>query len=256
MVGATLAGRRWGGAVSGWLIGLPLTSGPLVVVLALEHGRRFAARSATGSLSGAIAEAAFCLGWALGGRAPLLVASVAFVGAAAAVHGLPLLALVILAPLALVLALRLLPPFPPRAAAVATPRWDLPARVVVAVVVIVSLSAAATTIGARLTGLLAVYPAYSAILASFARRLEGRPAAVGLLRGLLVGLFSFAAFYSLLAFLLPRTGTGSAFAAAIAATLIVQGVSALRILRRQASRSERDLPLAARSSSLPAAPPR
>jgi len=35
MVGATLAGRRWGGAVSGWLIGLPLTSGPLVFIVAL-----------------------------------------------------------------------------------------------------------------------------------------------------------------------------------------------------------------------------
>ena len=238
MVGATLAGRRWGSAVSGWLIGLPLTSGPLVLVLVLEHGRRFAARTATGSLSGAVAEAAFCVGWAFGGRVPLLIATLAFAAAAAAVHGLPLLALVLLAPAALVLALRLLPPFPPRTEAVATPRWDLPARAVVAVLVVVSLSAAATTIGARLTGLLAVYPAYSAILASFALRLEGRAAAVGLLRGLLVGLFSFAAFYSLLAFLLPRAGTGVAFASAIAAALTVQGISLLRILRHPASRSE------------------
>jgi hypothetical protein len=256
MIGATLAGRRWGGAVSGWLIGLPLTSGPLVFILALEHGRPFAARSAAGSLSGAVAEAAFCVGWTFGGRAPLVVATLGFAGAAAAVHSLQLAVLVVLVPISLVVALRLLPPFPPRTDAVATPRWDLPARAVVAVLVIVSLSAAATTIGARLTGLLAVYPAYSAILASFALRLEGRAAAIGLLRGLLVGLFSFAAFYSLLAFLLPRTGTGGAFAAAIVAALMVQGVSLLRILRRRASRSERDRPPAAPSSPLPAAPPR
>ena len=51
--------------------------------------------------------------------------------------------------------------------------------------------------------LLAVYPLYSAVLAAFAHRLEGRAAAVGLLRGLLVGLFSFTAFYSTLAILLP-----------------------------------------------------
>ena len=247
MIGATLAGRRWGGAVSGWLIGLPLTSGLLVLVLALEQGRGFAARTATGSLSGAVAEGAFCVGWAFGGRAPLLVASLGFAAAAAAVHGLPLAALVVLAPLALVVALRLLPPFPPRAEAVRTPRWDLPARAVVAVAAIVTLSALATTIGARLTGLLAVYPLYSAVLATFARRLEGRAAAVGLLRGLLVGLFSFAAFYSLLAFLLPRIGTGGAFACAIAASLTVQGLSLLRILRRPASRSEPHLPPAVTS---------
>lgn len=256
MVGATLAGRRWGNAVSGWIVGLPLTSGPLVLILVLEHGRSFAARTATGSLSGAIAEAAFCVGWAFGGRAPLLVASVGFAAAATAVHGLPLLALVILVPIALVVALRLLPPFPARTEAVRTPRWDLPARVVVAVLVIVSLSAAATTIGARLTGVLAVYPAYSAILATFALRLEGRAAAVGLLRGLLLGLFSFAAFYSVLTFALPRIGTGGAFAGAIGAALIVQALSLLRILRRPASRSERDLPVAAPASPSLPAPPR
>jgi hypothetical protein len=229
MTGATLAGRRWGGAVSGWIVGLPLTSGPLVVILVLEHGRAFGARTATGSLSGAIAEAAFCVGWAFGGRVPLLVASLGFAAAAAAVHGLPLLALVILVPIALVLALQLLPPFPARTDAVRTPRWDLPARVVVAVVAIVTLSALATMIGARLTGLLAVYPAYSAILASFALRLEGRPAAVGLLRGLLLGLFSFGAFYSLLAFLLPRVWTGGAFAASVGAALTVQLASLGRV---------------------------
>jgi len=256
MVGATLAGRRWGNAVSGWLIGLPLTSGPLVLVLAVEHGRRFAGRTATGSLSGAVAEAAFCAGWAFGGRAPLLAASLGFAAAAVLVHGLPLPALVVLVPAALVLALRLLPPFPARTDRVRTPRWDLPARAAFAVLAIVTLSALATTIGARLTGLLAVYPAYSAILASFALRLEGRAAAVGLLRGLLVGLFSFAAFYSLLAFLLPRVGTGAAFASAIAAALTVQGLSLLRILRRPASRSGRDRPPAAPASPSIPAPPR
>ena len=258
MAGATLAGRRWGGAVSGWLIGLPLTSGPLVVVLVLQHGRRFAAHTAAGSLSGAAAEAAFCVGYAFGGRAPLVAASLAFAAAAAAaaVHPVPLAGLVAIAPVALVLALRLLPPFPPRGEPVRTPRWDLPARVVVAAGVILALSAAATTIGARLTGLLAVYPLYSAVLATFAHRLEGRAAAVGLLRGLLLGLFSFSTFYAVLAFALPRIATAGAFAAAVAGALIVQAVSLRRILPRPASRSGREHPPAAASSPSPAAPPR
>jgi hypothetical protein len=173
---------------------------------------------------------------------PLLFASLGFAVAALAVHAVPLAWLVGLAPAALVLALFVLPAFPARTeTSVRPPRWDLPARAIITAGVVL---------------LLAVYPAYSAILASFALRLEGRAAAIGLLRGLLVGLFSFAAFYSLLAFLLPHTGTGGAFAAAIAAAVMVQGVSLLRILRRQASRSERDRPTAAPSSPLPAAPPR
>jgi len=235
MIGATLAGRRWGGAVSGWLIGLPLTSGPLVLILALEHGRRFASHTAVGSLSGAVAEAAFCVGYALSPRLPLVAASAGFAAAAAAVHGLPFAVLVGLALLALVLALAVLPPFPPRGAAVRTPRWDLPARALVATGVILALSAGATTIGARLTGLLAVYPLYSAVLAAFAHRLEGRAAAVGLLRGLLVGLFAFTAFYSVLALALARLSVGAAFACAIAAALTVQAASLRGVTRTEGS---------------------
>src|SRR5437016_7099204 len=44
----TLAGRRWGPAVGGWLAGLPLTSGPVSVFLALEQGPGFAVRAAVG----------------------------------------------------------------------------------------------------------------------------------------------------------------------------------------------------------------
>ena len=43
---ATLAGRRWGPGVGGWLAGLPLTSGPVSLILALEQGPEFAARAA------------------------------------------------------------------------------------------------------------------------------------------------------------------------------------------------------------------
>jgi O-antigen/teichoic acid export membrane protein len=38
---ASLARRRWGHAVSGWLLGLPLTSGPVAFFLAIERGASF-----------------------------------------------------------------------------------------------------------------------------------------------------------------------------------------------------------------------
>ncbi len=41
----SLAGRRWGPTVSGWLVGLPLTSGPVAFFLALEQGNVFAAQA-------------------------------------------------------------------------------------------------------------------------------------------------------------------------------------------------------------------
>ena len=254
MVGATLAGRRWGGAVSGWLIGLPLTSGPLVFYLALDHGRRFAAHTAVGSLSGAIAEVAFCLAYGLaarrGWKIAVLTASAGFVAAAVALQALPLglalpmplLPLLAAGVLALAAGLLLLPhPRERTPAAVRTPRWDLAARAAVATCLVVALAALAPTIGARLTGLLAVYPLYSAVLAAFAHRLQGQAAALGLLRGLLVGLFSFTAFYAVLGALLARTGTATAFGSAVAAALLVQAGSLWPLRRLARSRSEATL---------------
>ena len=46
-----LAGRRWGPAVGGWIAGLPLTSGPVSLYLALEQGKTFAATAAVNSLA-------------------------------------------------------------------------------------------------------------------------------------------------------------------------------------------------------------
>ena len=60
---ATLAGRRWGPAVGGWLAGLPLTSGPVSFILALEQGPEFAARAALGTLFGLVSLASFCLAY-------------------------------------------------------------------------------------------------------------------------------------------------------------------------------------------------
>jgi len=244
MVGATLAGRRWGSAVSGWLVGFPLTSGPLVLYLALDHGRRFAARTAVGSLSGAIAEVAFCLGYGLGARGgwrvALATASACFAVTAAVLqtlplgYGLPLLPLLAAVVAALAAGLRLLPRSAgPDAVPVRTPRWDLAVRAAVATGLVLALAALAPRIGARLTGLLAVYPLYSAVLAAFAHRLQGSPAAIALLRGLLVGLFSFTAFYVVVPELLVRTGTAPAFACGVAAAFAVQA-GTLRGLRRRA----------------------
>src|SRR5438270_4777170 len=88
--GASLAARRWGHAVSGWVVGLPLTSGPIAFFLALERGTSFAAAAALGSLAGAIAEAAFCVAYALGARAAwptaLTAAGVTFAAVAAALQ--------------------------------------------------------------------------------------------------------------------------------------------------------------------------
>ena len=65
VAGLTLIGRRWGPAATGAVAGLPLTSGPVSIFLALEQGKDFAAHAAITTLAGLIAVGAFCLAYAL-----------------------------------------------------------------------------------------------------------------------------------------------------------------------------------------------
>jgi len=227
---ASLAGRRWGQAVGGWLVGLPLTSGPVAFFLALDQGAGFAAAVAVGSLTGALAEVAFCLayGWSArrGWPLALAAASVAFAVAATGLQrlALPLLALTAIAIVMLVIALRLMPK---RAAVIVTapaPRWDLPARMIITTVLVVALTGLAPWLGPRLSGVLATFPVYAAILAVFAHRAGAAPA-VQVLRGLLLGLFSFAGFFLVLGGLIERLGVAGGFVAATAAALAIQAGS-------------------------------
>ena len=55
---ASLAARRWGHTVSGYLGGLPLIGGPITFYLALDHGAEFAARSAMVTLAAILGQAA------------------------------------------------------------------------------------------------------------------------------------------------------------------------------------------------------
>ncbi|HUM16938.1 MAG TPA: hypothetical protein VL086_14685 [Candidatus Nitrosotalea sp.] len=233
---ATLVGRRWGQSIGGWLVGLPLTTGPVAFFIALDHGAAFAAAAVVGSLVGAIAEAAFSVAYgrsaARGGwPRSLLVGSVAYAAVAAVLQGLVLGPLLLfgLVIVALIVALGLMPAGETAAVLAPPPPWDLPARMVLATAVVLVLTALAPRLGARVSGLLATYPLFAAILTAFGHRLQGAGAAVSVLRGLLFGLFSFAAFCLVLAVGLVPLGIAGAFAAAIAVALLVQGAALWRL---------------------------
>ena len=86
---ASLGARRWGPTAGGWIVALPLTSGPVALFLALDRGPTFAAAAAHASLAGCLAIAAYCLAYSRladrGWRSALTVATGAWlVGALAA----------------------------------------------------------------------------------------------------------------------------------------------------------------------------
>ena len=236
---ASLASRRWGESIGGWFVGLPLTSGPVCFFLALDEGSEFAAAAGIGCLAGAAAEAGFCIAYGrvarhAGWPAALIVASIAFMAGAAVLTAvaLPLWPLAILVCAALTLALWLLPwlgcgdtELP------GLPPWDIPARMIVATALVLGLTALAPIAGPRLSGLLATYPVFAAVLAVFAQRNRGAAAAIQVLLGLLTGLFAFTGFFTALTLSLPSLGIGAGFAIATAVALAIQAAS-LRVLRR------------------------
>ena len=60
----TLAGRRFGPRIGGWLNALPMVAGPVLFFLALEQGDLFVARAAEATLAGLAAVAAFAVVYA------------------------------------------------------------------------------------------------------------------------------------------------------------------------------------------------
>jgi hypothetical protein len=238
---ASLAGRRWGPAVSGWLVGLPLTSAPVTFLLALEHGPAFAAQVALGTLAGTASQVLFAIAYAWLARrhgSPLAFVggSLTFAVSTALLAGLrvPLAVLASAVVVVLVLGLRAIPA-PRREARLATaplPRWDLPARMVVATLIVGMLIGLAPVLGPRVTGLLSPFPVYAAILTIFAHRAQGGPTAIGVLRGLLAGLFGFVGFFVVVAGSIERFCIAPAFVTATLIALVVQLVS-LRGLRAE-----------------------
>jgi hypothetical protein len=237
--GTSLAGRKWGPAVSGWLIGLPLTSGPVAFFLALSHDRAFVASAALGTLSGALALVGFGLSYAwlaVRFKWPIALAGsilcYAMLTATMQNLVLPLAPLFVLVNLAIIVGIWLMPKGIALKGDETKPgRWDIPARILIGTSFILVLTGIAPFIGPRLTGLLSTIPLYTAILTVFAHRLQGGAGAASVLRGLLFGMFSFAGFFLALAILIEASGIATSFLVAIFSALAIQGFSFLRLKR-------------------------
>jgi hypothetical protein len=235
---ATLAGRRWGPAVGGWLAGLPLTSGPVSLILALEQGPEFAARAALGTLFGLVSLASFCLAYGavtrrMGWPGCLVVALGAFGVSTLVLRGVALpfglafaLVCAVLAGVGALMAGGD-PPRPPRRLL----PGDLVVRMAIAALLVLVLTSAAATLGPALAGSLSPIPVFGAILAAFAHRDQGGAAAAQLLRGMVLGSFGFATFMLVVGGLLDRLAIGPTYALASASALGVHAVS-LSVIRR------------------------
>lgn len=255
----TLAVRRWGPAVGGWLAGLPVVAGPVLVFYALEQGSAFAAQAAHATLTGLIATVAFTVAYA---RCAVRVPWYGCVPAGWIVFAATLVLLYRLQPslvLSLVLLLaataigrRALGPAEagpsvhqdagsagdqdarayvhpgvgagfsrPASEPVAQPRGDLAIRLAATATLVLVLTGLAARLGATLSGLLNAFPVLTTIVAAFTHAQRGRTATVAFLNGYLQAVAGFGLFCIVMAVALTRLG----LAGALMAALIVQFAS-------------------------------
>lgn len=229
---ASLAGRRWGPAVSGWIVGMPLTSGPVIFFVALSNGTTFAESAALGVLSGGISLVLYAMTYSwVATRFPWYVS----IAASLTVFSLstlylqsitvPLLVIVPVVALAIVAGLTFMPKGEVEPGESKLSQWDIPVRILIGTSFILLITGIAPFIGSRMTGLLTTIPLYVTILSIFAHRDYGPAAAAHVLRGLLYGMFAFTGFFLVLSLLIENSTLAVSFGLATLTALVVQGTS-------------------------------
>lgn len=232
LVGAvTLAVRRWGPGVGGWLSGMPVVAGPILVFLAIEQGPAFGAQAAHATLTGLIGTVAFTVVYArssVGLRwfLCLILGWIAF--------GVTAYALYLLQPpvgaslaglfLASLMGRWALPPAGAPSARVAAPRGDLPLRLVATAVLVLVLTGVADRLGPRVSGLLNAFPVLSTIVTAFTHAQYGSGPTIAFVGGFVRGIIGFGSFSFVLALTLVPFGLAWALVSASAAQVVVSGL--------------------------------
>jgi hypothetical protein len=236
VIAASLAARRWGATVGGALAGLPVIAGPILLVIDLEHGDRFAAAAARGTLAALLSLSAFVAVWTAldrGWPARLLAGwSTVALSTLVLDHVQPPTAVtlvLVLAGFALVAAT--IGGGAGRPPAALPPRWDLPLRALITALLVLGVTTASGALGSRLSGLLAGLPILASVLAVFTHARLGAQQTASLLRGLLLGCVSFALFVFAVSVSLASLGLLASFALASAVALAAQ-LSVLMFITR------------------------
>jgi uncharacterized membrane protein (GlpM family) len=228
----TLAARVWGPSVAGWLSALPVVAGPIVLLLALERGPAFAAQASVASIAAIAALEAFNLayGWTCRRFAwPLaLVAGLAgWLGAARLLVRLPGSFGWALAAACVAVAVSQsgLPRVSGDVPAARVSFADLALRMLAGALLTLAVTTASASMGAAWSGVLSVFPLLASVLAVSAQRAHGADFVALLMRGMVVGRGSFAAFFAVIAMLLPQYGVMASFACAAVVSIGVQGIT-------------------------------
>jgi hypothetical protein len=223
---ATLAIRRWGAAVGGLLTGLPFLTGPISYFLALDQGIDFAIAANTGVIMAvaAVGPWAVAFYWLAGAfRWPVcLIGGLTAFGATSLVlQALQVDAhtAVAIAYASVIVSIMLMPRAQAPAVVPPPPWWDLPLRMIVTGLVVVSVTLLAEMLGPRLSGIVATLPVVSGVIACFTQQSMGADMTRTVLRGIVTAMFAFVAFFVVIGETIGTLGLAPAYVLAVLVTL-------------------------------------
>jgi hypothetical protein len=200
---------NYGHVIGGRLIGLPITTGPFILIICLQEGNVFGARVSHGILLGQIALTMFCWIYAIASASLNWWISLAIATSTALVTGyittqfrISTWQVIFILLTVWTIAMKNWPQSPTKSDKVTPPAWELPARVLVTFAVLFGLSSLAPHLGANISGALSTYPVIASVISAFNHRRYGPAATMATLRGLMQTLPFTIAFVSILAYLL------------------------------------------------------
>ena len=227
----SMVARKWGPSVGGVVLGLPLTSGPVLFFLAFEQGTSFAAASALGTLIGLISLSASCIvfSWVsfkLGWLACLVGCCVTFFTTTLILNFVSFPSVLSLVGVVafLVLLCRIFPSGASDSVSREYPRWEIPARMIAATGLVLLITGAASILGSHLSGLLTPFPVYAMIMGLFILKSEGPGVSALFLRGVIMGCLTTSVFLFLIASFIASLGLMVVFGLAVVVVITIHSV--------------------------------
>ena len=238
----SLVAKRFGPGVAGWLGGFPVVAGPILLLISFERGPDFAAQAAAAGIAGLAGSASFSVTYAWmcrrnGWFVSMMSGIAGWTAAILLVVQLPLTTAWVSLAVALV-ALIAAPAFFPHIDAtwdaVRLPRSEIAARMVAGAALTLAVTGLSAAIGPAWSGLFMLFPSIGLVLAVFSQRTSGPAFSAMLLKGIILGYYSLAAFCLAIAILLPQQGVAVSFAVGVAAALAVGALTRVApVLRRR-----------------------
>lgn len=233
IAGVTLAVRKWGAGIGGWIGGFPWVAAPISFFMALEQGGQFIADSSPAALMGSVGTILFAYAYTwLAARQwhwlpTLLLSYAAFFVVAFLTLWLhpPLLFAFVINLTVLTAALYFFPKPRNIPALHKQPPYDIPLRMAFATLFVVGVTQAADLLGPSWSGILTPFPIMTSTLAVFTHAQQGSDATARILYGLLLAGYGFTVFLYGVAWLAPSWTLEATYGTLIVATFVINGLT-------------------------------